>query len=56
MQPINNQPPRSLLGWYNHKMAQAKTPRSKSQERVLKAYSRYLLKTLTVQAGHLTEY
>lgn len=39
--------PPGISGWYNRKMAQANTPRTPAQQRVLEAYSNYLLKDLT---------
>ena len=46
MNSIPNKLPQGLLGWYNRKMAQAKTPKTDAQKRVLDAYSNYLLKDL----------
>lgn len=38
--------PPGIRGWYNRKMAQAKTPRTAAQRKILEAYSNYLLKDL----------
>jgi len=38
--------PPGISGWYNRKMAQANTPRTPAQRKVLDAYSNYLLKDL----------
>ncbi|WP_199930488.1 hypothetical protein [Sedimenticola thiotaurini] len=38
--------PRGISDWYKRKMAQANAPRTPAQQRVLDAYSNYLLKDL----------
>ncbi len=42
--------PRGISDWHKRKMAQANTPRTPAQQRVLNAYSNYLLKDLLASA------